>query len=74
MNTNVKVNRNQEDVFVEYLRYDGEYNLAVCMDCKYALPREWIHKHFRDCHKSQGIITIASGLICVVYRRTIHVA
>jgi hypothetical protein len=40
-----------EDVLVENLRYDGDYNLAVCIECEYALPLEWIKKHFKDGHK-----------------------
>jgi hypothetical protein len=42
---------NEEDILVKSLRYDGEYNLAVCIDCEYALPLEWIKKHFVDRHK-----------------------
>jgi hypothetical protein len=36
---------------VQYLRYDGSYNLAVCVKCEYSLPMEWIEKHFKDHHK-----------------------
>jgi len=39
-----------EDALVEYLRYDGNHNLAVCIQCGYALPLEWIAKHFKDIH------------------------
>ena len=40
-----------DDALVEYLRYDGEYNLAVCIKCEYGLPREWIASHFKKIHK-----------------------
>jgi hypothetical protein len=36
----------EEDVLVTKLRYDGEYDLAVYIDCEYGLPLEWIKKHF----------------------------
>jgi hypothetical protein len=45
------VDVDEEDLLVQYLRYDGEYNLAVCIECKYALPLEWIHNHFKKSHK-----------------------
>ena len=38
------------DDLVQYLRYDGSYNLAVCVKCEYGLPMEWIEKHFKDHH------------------------
>jgi hypothetical protein len=41
------VDVDEEDLLVQYLRYDGEYNLAVCIQCKYALPSEWIAPHFK---------------------------
>ena len=41
----------EEDVLVKCLRFDGDYNLAVCIECEYALPLEWIQKHFNDKHK-----------------------
>ena len=41
----------EDDLLVEYLRYDGDYNLAVCIKCNYALPSEWIRNHFKDSHK-----------------------
>ena len=40
-----------ENDLVEYLRYDGMHNLAVCMKCEFALPMEWVQKHFKDHHK-----------------------
>ena len=41
----------EEDEIVENLRYDSDYNLAVCLGCQYALPLEWINKHFKNNHK-----------------------
>ena len=40
-----------ENDLVENLRYDGMHNLAVCMKCEFALPMEWVQKHFKDHHK-----------------------
>ena len=37
----------EEDTLVKCLRFDGEYNLAVCIECEYALPSEWIAPHFK---------------------------
>jgi len=48
--TDFIVNVDDEDLLVQSLRYDGDYNLAVCIECKYALPLEWIRKHFNDKH------------------------
>jgi hypothetical protein len=45
------VDVDEEDSLVQYLRYDGEYNLAVCIECEYALPLEWIAPHFKKVHK-----------------------
>jgi hypothetical protein len=45
------VDIDEEDLIVESLKYDGEYNLAVCIKCEYALPREWIAPHFKKIHK-----------------------
>ena len=41
----------EEDLIVQCLRYDGEYNLAVCTKCEYGLPQEWIVPHFKNIHK-----------------------
>jgi hypothetical protein len=40
-----------EDFLTVHLKYDGNYNLAVCSDCGHGLPSEWISKHFKDIHK-----------------------
>jgi len=48
---NVIVDVDEEDLLVQYLRYDGEYNLAVCIKCEHALPQEWIAPHFKNSHK-----------------------
>jgi hypothetical protein len=40
-----------EDELAKYLKYDGGYDLAVCIDCGHGLPLEWIAKHFKDVHK-----------------------
>jgi len=45
------VDIDEEDLLVQYLKYDGEYNLAICIECRYALPLEWIHNHFKKSHK-----------------------
>lgn len=50
-NTNSIVNIDEEDSLVEFLAYDETYNLAICIKCQYALPLEWICKHFKDSHK-----------------------
>jgi hypothetical protein len=47
----VVVEVDEEDVLVKHLQYDGDCSLAVCIECKYALPLEWIKKHFKDNHK-----------------------
>jgi uncharacterized protein YlaI len=47
---NYKVQVDNEDPLAKKLRYDGIFNLAVCTDCSYALPSEWIEKHFKDVH------------------------
>jgi hypothetical protein len=41
----------EENALVKHLQYDRAFNLAVCMDCGYALPREWIRMHFSGNHK-----------------------
>jgi len=51
LKTNCIVDIDEEDLIVESLKYDGEYNLAVCIKCEYALPREWIAPHFKKIHK-----------------------
>ena len=51
LKTNSIVDIDEEDLIVQYLRYDGEYNLAVCIKCEYGLPREWIASHFKKVHK-----------------------
>jgi len=38
MKTDFIVDVDVEDLVVQYLRYDGNYNLAVCIECEYALP------------------------------------
>lgn len=40
-----------DDDITKYLKYDGTYNLAVCIGCGHGLPLEWIRKHFKDVHK-----------------------
>jgi hypothetical protein len=49
--TDCTVDIDEEDLLVEFLRYDGEYNLAVCTKCEYGLPKEWIAPHFKSIHK-----------------------
>ena len=41
----------EEDWLVQHLRYDDNYNIAVCTKCEYGLPREWIEPHFKKAHK-----------------------
>jgi len=48
---NQLVSVDRENDLVENLRYDGMHNLAVCMKCEFALPMEWVQKHFKDHHK-----------------------
>ena len=48
---NYLVTVNRENDLVENLRYDGLHNLAVCVKCEFALPMEWVQKHFKDHHK-----------------------
>jgi len=45
--TDFIVDVDEEDLLVQYLRYDGDYNLAVCIECEYALPLEWICTTFQ---------------------------
>jgi len=45
------VSVDKEDELMNSLRYDGTYNLAVCVKCEFALPMEWVRKHFNDHHK-----------------------
>ena len=49
--TNFTVEVDEEDLLVQYLRYDGNYDLAVCIECEYGLPLEWIAPHFKNIHK-----------------------
>jgi len=49
--TDFTVHVDEEDLLVQSLKYDGEYNLAVCIKCEYGLPREWIASHFKKVHK-----------------------
>jgi hypothetical protein len=49
-----------EDPLREFLKYDGIYDLAVCLDCGHGLPLEWIVKHFKDVHK----IIVRPHIIC----------
>jgi hypothetical protein len=44
-------NINNEDPLIDILRYDSTYQLAICVGCEFALPLEWITKHFKDTHK-----------------------
>jgi len=48
---NFTVDIDEEDLLVQHLRYDGEYNLAICIKCEYGLPKEWIAPHFKNIHK-----------------------
>ena len=36
--TDFIVDVDEQDLLGQYLRYDGDHNLAVCVECKYALP------------------------------------
>jgi hypothetical protein len=47
-----------EDQLAKFLKYDGMYNLAVCIECGYGLPLEWIGKHFKDIHS----LAVPSGI------------
>ena len=49
--TDFLVDVDEEDLLVQHLRYDGNYNIAVCTKCEYGLPREWIAPHFKKAHK-----------------------
>ena len=49
--TNNTVDLDDEDALVRDLQYDSLYDLAVCISCGYALPLEWIAKHFKEIHK-----------------------
>jgi len=49
--TDSLVDVDEEDLLVQHLRYDGNYNIAVCTKCEYGLPREWIEPHFKKAHK-----------------------
>lgn len=49
-----------EDPLAKKLNYDGIYGLAVCMDCSYALPLEWIEKHFKEVHKL-SVVSLCFG-------------
>jgi len=51
MTTDFIVDVDEQGLLVQYLKYDSDYNLAVCIECKYALPLEWIHNHFKKSHK-----------------------
>jgi len=56
------VDVDEEDLLVQYLRYDSDYNLAVCIQCEHALPREWIAPHFKNSHK----LSVLNSLSCKV--------
>jgi hypothetical protein len=45
------VDLDDEDELIKSLKFDGAYNLAICIDCGYGLPLEWIETHFKDIHK-----------------------
>ena len=49
--TDFTVDVDEEDLLAQSLRYDGAYNLAVCIKCEYGLPQEWIAPHFKNIHK-----------------------
>lgn len=51
LTTNASVSIDKENDLMEYLRYDGIHQLAVCVKCEFALPMEWVRKHFKDHHK-----------------------
>jgi hypothetical protein len=53
------VDLDEENDLVKYLKYDSAYNLAVCIDCGYGLPLEWIAKHFKDVHKVKVMFPLA---------------
>ena len=45
------VQMDYENPLIEYLHYDGTYQVAICDKCKHALPKEWIKGHFKDVHE-----------------------
>ena len=59
-NTDFIVDVDEEDLLVQCLRYDGEYNLAVCIKCEYGLPQEWIAPHFKNVHKLSVFNSLAT--------------
>lgn len=61
LKSNYLVAVDRENELVENLRYDGIHHLAVCVKCEFALPIEWVQKHFKDHHK-----------IVVIHHRTMH--
>jgi len=58
--TDFAVDIDKEDLLVQYVKYDGEYNLAVCTKCEYGLPQEWIEPHFKNVHKLSVLNSIAT--------------
>jgi hypothetical protein len=35
----------------KYIRYDWEYQLAICISCEIGLPSDWVLRHIRKEHK-----------------------
>ena len=45
-----------------YVIYNATYHILICRQCGYAIPQDWILRHFRQLHKAIPL-TIRSEII-----------
>ena len=36
----------------QYIVYNSTYHILICRKCRYAIPQDWITRHFRQLHKT----------------------
>src|SRR5437667_7044969 len=46
----------------QYVIYNATYHILICRQCGYAIPQDWILRHFRQLHKAIPL-TIRSEII-----------
>ena len=40
------------EIMNEYVTYNTTYHILICRQCGYAIPQDWIMRHFRQLHKT----------------------
>jgi len=41
----------------QYISYNSIYHTLICRQCGYAIPQDWIMRHFRQFHKTIPLST-----------------